>query len=136
MLLWRESYAVNEKTWGFRPSAQGSNQENWRQGQGNLCRIYGKYKREGHYVRDENHNQDNNFNMGNYGDRNDRNVLYVPPQNREVTPRDGGGIMARVEDMLHKMIRRFDASDENIKELRSDLAGIGKKVDAHAISIK
>ena len=44
--------------------------------------------------------------------------------------------MARVEDMFHKMIRRFDASDENIKELRSDLAGIGQKVDPHAISIK
>ena len=28
---------------------------------------------------------------------------------------DGGGSMARVEDMLHKMMRRFDASDEHIK---------------------
>ena len=44
--------------------------------------------------------------------------------------------MARVEDMLHKMVRGFDASDEHIKELRCDLAGIGKKVDTHAISIK
>ena len=44
--------------------------------------------------------------------------------------------MARVEDMLHKMMRRFDASDENIKQLRCDLASIGKKVDTHAISIK
>ena len=61
---------------------------------------------------------------------------YVPPQNHDVTPRDGGDSMARVEDMLHKMMRRFDASDENIKELRSDLAGIGQKVDTHAISIR
>ena len=38
--------------------------------------------------------------------------------------------------MLQKMMRRFDASDEHTKELRSDLASIGKKVDAHAISIK
>ena len=38
--------------------------------------------------------------------------------------------------MLHKMMRRFDANDEHIKELRSDLAGIGQKVDTHAISIK
>ena len=30
----------------------------------------------------------------------------------------------------------FDPSDEHIKELRSDLAGIGQKVDTHAISIK
>ena len=44
--------------------------------------------------------------------------------------------MTRVEDMLHKMMRRFNASDEQIKELRSDLAGIGQKVDTHAISIK
>ena len=44
--------------------------------------------------------------------------------------------MARVEDMTHKMIRRFDTSDEHIKELRCDLAGIGQKVDTHAISIK
>ena len=57
-------------------------------------------------------------------------------KNREVTSRDGGDSMARVEDMLHKMMRRFDASDEHIKELRSDLAGIGQKVDTHAISIK
>ena len=38
--------------------------------------------------------------------------------------------------MFHKMMRRFGASDKNIKELRSDLAGIGQKVDTHAISIK
>ena len=44
--------------------------------------------------------------------------------------------MSRVEDMLHKMMRRFDAGDEQNKELRNDLAGIGKKVDTHAISIK
>ena len=44
--------------------------------------------------------------------------------------------MARVEDMLQKMMRRFDASDEHTKELRNDLASIGQKVDAHAISIK
>ena len=30
------------------------------------------------------------------------NGPYVPPQNCEVTPRDGGDSMARVEDMLHK----------------------------------
>ena len=44
--------------------------------------------------------------------------------------------MSRVEDMLHKMMRRFDASDEHNKELRNDLAGIVQKVDTHAISIK
>ena len=45
-----DSYAVNEQTGGFRRSAQGSNQENWRQGQGNQGRNYGNYNREGHYV--------------------------------------------------------------------------------------
>jgi len=55
---------------------------------------------------------------------------------REVTPRDGGDSMVRVEDMLHKMMRRFDACDEHIKELRGDLSSIGQKVDTHAISIK
>ena len=44
--------------------------------------------------------------------------------------------MSRVEDMLHKMMRRFDAGDEQNKELRNDLAGIGQKVDTHAILIK
>ena len=34
-----------------------------------------------------------NFNRGNYGNRNDRNEAYVPPQNREVTPKDGGDSM-------------------------------------------
>ena len=120
---------------GFRPSDQGSNQENLHQGQGNQGQNYGNYKREGHYVRDGNYNRDN-FNRGNYGNRNDRNGPYVPSQNCEVTPRDGGGSMSRVEDMLHKMIRRFDASDEHNEELRNDLAGIGQKVDTHAISIK
>ena len=33
-------------------------------------------------------------------------------------------------------MRRFDTSDENTKELRCDLAGIGEKVDRHAITIK
>ena len=111
MLLCEDSYAVNEQTGGFRPSAQGPNQDNWCQGQGNQGRNYGNYNREGHYVRDGNYNRDNNFNKGNYGNRNDRNGPYVPPKNRDVTLRDCGDSMARVEDMFHKMMRRFDASD-------------------------
>ena len=38
--------------------------------------------------------------------------------------------------MLHKMIRRFDASVEHIKELRGYLASIWKKFDINAILIK
>ena len=56
-----DSYAVNEQMGGFRPSAQGSYKENWRQGQGNQGQNYGNYNREGHYVRDGNYNRDNNF---------------------------------------------------------------------------
>ena len=44
--------------------------------------------------------------------------------------------MTRVEDMMQKMMRRFDASDEHTKELSNDLAGIRQKVDTHTISIK
>ena len=131
-----DTYAVNEQMGGFRPSANVSHQDNWRQGQGNQGWNYGNYNREGHYIRDGNYNRDNNFNRGNYANRNDRNGTYVPPQNREVTPRDGGDSMARVEDMLHKIMRRFDTSDEHIKELRCDLASIGQRVDTHAILIK
>ncbi|MFV1180133.1 hypothetical protein QML29_29645, partial [Klebsiella pneumoniae] len=38
--------------------------------------------------------------------------------------------------MLHKMMRRFDTSDEHIKELSYDLASIRRKVDTHANLIK
>ena len=38
--------------------------------------------------------------------------------------------------MLHKNMRRFDASDEHIKDLRGDLASFGKKVDTQTILIK
>ena len=74
--------------------------------------------------------------QGNYGNKNDRSGPYVPPQNREIASRDGEGSMARVEDIMQKMMRSFDASDEYAKELRNDLTGIGKKVDTHTISIK
>ena len=57
---------------------------------------------------------------GIFGNRNDRNEPYVPPLNCEVTPRDGGDSMVRVEDILHKLMSRFDANDEHIKKLRSD----------------
>ena len=44
--------------------------------------------------------------------------------------------MALFEDKLYKMMRRFDTSDENIKDLWGDLASIGQKDYTHAISIK
>ena len=87
-------YAVNDHTLGFRPNTQGSNQENWRQGQENQDRIYVNYNCDGNYVRDANYNRNNNFTRGNNGNRNDKNWPNAPPQNREVAPRDGGGSMA------------------------------------------
>ena len=74
--------------------------------------------------------------LSNYGYRNDWSGPYAPPQNRKVSPRVGGGSMARVEDMLQKMRMRFDASDEHAKELKGDLPNIWKKMDVHAIYIK
>ena len=38
--------------------------------------------------------------------------------------------------MLQKKRRRFDATDENVKEMRNEIYGIGKKMNAHAVSIK
>ena len=64
------------------------------QGKGNRGRICGNYTHEGHYVLHGNNNRENIFNMDNYGNGNDRNGPYVPPKNREVTPRDGGDRMA------------------------------------------
>ena len=131
-----DSFVVNEQTRGFRPNAQGSNKENCLQGQENQGRNYGNYNREGQYIRDENYNHDNNFNRGNYRNRNDQSGPYVPPRNREVAPRDSGGSMARDGDMLQKMRRRFDASEEHAKDLRGDIANIGKNVNTYEISIK
>ena len=55
----------------------------------------------------------------------DRSEPYDPTQNREVAPRDGGCSMAWAGNMMQKMMRRFDASDEHTKELRNVLASIG-----------
>uniref|UniRef100_M1DL13 Integrase core domain containing protein n=1 Tax=Solanum tuberosum TaxID=4113 RepID=M1DL13_SOLTU len=104
-------------------------------GQGNQGRNYGNYNREGQYVRDGKYNRDNNYNRNNYGNRNDRVGPYVPPQNRDSAPREVGG-MSHIEDMIQKMMRKFDATDENVKDMRNDLSGIGQKVDAHAVLIK
>ena len=93
------SNVINEKTRGFLPNAQGSNQENLRQDKVNIGRKYCYYNREGHFVSDGNYNRKKNFNQGNYCKRNDRSGLHVPPQ-KLVAPRDGGVSMARVENIL------------------------------------
>ncbi|XP_049394506.1 uncharacterized protein LOC125858735 [Solanum stenotomum] len=121
---------------GFRPSAQGSKTDNWRQGQGNQGWNYGNYNCDGQYVRDENYNRDNNYNRNNYGNKNDRAGPYVPPQNRDSAPTKAGGNMSCIEDMMQKIMRRFDATNENVKEMRNELSEISQKVDAHVVSIK
>lgn len=65
----------------------------------------------------------------------DRSGPYFSLQNWQVAPRDGGGSLVRVYDKLQKMMRMFNASYENAKAVRGDLANIEQKVDAHAISI-
>ena len=105
-------------------NAQGSNQENQRPGQGNQGQNNGNSFFEVNYVRYGNYNSNKNFNQGNYVNNNDRSWPYALLQNHEVSPRDGGGNMARVEDMIHKMMRKFDASDHHTTELRNDLVGI------------
>ncbi|KAK4724150.1 hypothetical protein R3W88_026929 [Solanum pinnatisectum] len=122
---------VNDQAGVFRTNAQGSNLDNWCQGQGNQGRNYGSFNSEGNYVRDGNHNHDNNYNQNNYGNKNDKVGPYVPSSNRE-----GGNSMSHIEDMMQKMMKRSDATNENVKEMQNDLFGIGQKVDAHAVSIK
>ena len=81
---------------GLWPNTQGSNQENWYQGQGNQGRNYGNYNREGQYVLDWNNSRYNKFNKGNNGNRINKSGPYIPPQNQEVARKDGGGSMAQV----------------------------------------
>ncbi|KAK4729672.1 hypothetical protein R3W88_022660 [Solanum pinnatisectum] len=49
---------------------------------------------------------------------------YVPLGNREA-----GTSMTHIEDMMHKMMKRFDSVDENVKEIRNDLSGIGTQTN-------
>lgn len=43
--------------------------------------------------------------------------------------------MSCIEDMIEKMRRRFNATDENVKDIGNDLSGIREKVDSHTISM-
>ncbi|XP_015162482.1 uncharacterized protein [Solanum tuberosum] len=131
-----DTYVVNDQTGSFLPNAQGFNTDNWRQGQGNQGWNYGNYNREGQYVWDGNYNRDNNYNRNNYGNRNERVGPYVPPGNRESGNREAGDSMSRVEEMIEKMLKKFDTTDQNVKDLCTKLSKIGQKVDAHAVSIK
>ena len=73
--------------------------------------------------------------MNNYCNKNEWSHPYVPPQKREVSPREDRGSIARVVDMLQKMLSRFEVTDENIKDMRTNLSVIGEKVDAYPVLI-
>uniref|UniRef100_M1E184 Integrase core domain containing protein n=1 Tax=Solanum tuberosum TaxID=4113 RepID=M1E184_SOLTU len=94
-------------------------------------RNYGNYNRERNYVCDGNYNRDNNYNRNGYGNRNDKSGPYVPPGNR-----DAGSSMNRIEYMMIKMMKRFDSTDYNVKEMCNDLSEIGQKLESDAVSIK
>uniref|UniRef100_M1DKS3 Integrase core domain containing protein n=1 Tax=Solanum tuberosum TaxID=4113 RepID=M1DKS3_SOLTU len=87
----KDAYLVNNQMGGFRVNAQGSNSDNWRQGQGNQGRNYGNYNREGNYVQDRNYNRANNYNRNNYDNRNERVGPYIAPTNWESGNREAGG---------------------------------------------
>ncbi|XP_049373432.1 uncharacterized protein LOC125838412 [Solanum verrucosum] len=102
----------------------GSISDIWCQGQGNQGRNYDNYNRDGNYVRDGTYNLDNNYNWNNYGNMNEKVGSYIPPVNREASTS-----MTPIEDMMQKMIKRFDATNENVKEMCIDLSGINQKVE-------
>lgn len=67
---------------------------------------------------------------------NDQCRPYAPPKNRDVSPRDDVDIMVRVKDILKKIMRVLDASDEHVKEYLGDLLIIRQNVDEHVVSIE
>ena len=40
----------------------------------------------------------------------------------------------QVKDMMKNKMRRIDANNENVKEMRNELFGIHHKVDSYAVS--
>ncbi|KAK4706614.1 hypothetical protein R3W88_033826 [Solanum pinnatisectum] len=119
-----DAYLVNNQTGGFQANAQGSNSDNWYQGQVNQGQNYSNYNQEGNYVWDGNYNRDNNYNRNNYGNKNERVEPYVPLADREFGNKKAGGSMSRIEDMMQKMMKRFDTTDENVKEMQNDFSRI------------
>lgn len=58
-----------------------------------------------------------NYNKTNYDSRNDKVGTYVSPQNRYSHPREDRVNMSHMEDKMLKKMRRFDATNENIKKI-------------------
>ncbi|XP_049355216.1 uncharacterized protein LOC125819833 [Solanum verrucosum] len=118
----KDANLANDHTGGFQTNSQGSNLDNWRESQGNQGWNYGNYNCEGNYVRGGNYNRDKNYNRKNYGNKYYKVGPYVPPSNRE-----DSNSMACIEDMMQKMMKRFEVTYENVKEMHNDLSRIGQK---------
>lgn len=41
--------------------------------------------------------------------------------------------MSHIEDMKQKMMRSFNAADENVTEMQNDMFSIGQKMDDHLV---
>lgn len=102
----------------------GPNMDNWSQGQGNQGWNY------------RNYNHDNNYNRINYGNTKERVGPYIPHRNWESSNREARGSMSHIEEIKHKMLKKFHATNENIKKMQNDYYWIGQKVEHHAVSIK
>ncbi|XP_049378056.1 uncharacterized protein LOC125842788 [Solanum stenotomum] len=58
---------------------------------------------------------------------------YVPPGNRESGDRKARVNMSRVEDIMQKMMKRFYTTDQNVKEIRTELSEIAWQVPSNTI---
>ena len=121
---------MNDQTGGIQPNAQGSDQENWRHGQG--TKVGTIVIITARVIMSE---------MGITTATKTTTWVTIVREMIGVDPIFHLKIvklfLGMVDvDMMPNMMRRFDASDEHTKKLMNDLAGIGKKVDTHAISIK
>ena len=77
---------------------------------------------------DKNYNRDNNYNRINYRNRNEKVRPYVHLQNQESFYMEAGVSMSLIEDMMQKMMRRFDLIDENVKEMQNYLSFLCKRL--------
>ena len=67
-----------------------------------------------------NYNCDNNYNLNNYGNRNDQVGPYVDSQSWESDPKKAQGNMLSMEEMMRKMNISLDATNENMKKFRNN----------------
>lgn len=62
---------------------------------------------------------------------NDQNRLYVPSQHR-----DSGVGCSRIEEVFDILLKKVDAQDETLKEMKIDISEINQKIESHAVAIK